>query len=197
MSYKYNEILKMINNGMEPFLMYQISKEEVLSGDMKQIGDFMKLINRLGSHARQRCAIMCSGYDDVPDELFEIKEVRKYVHKLFKKFPYLLYYINTEIEAQHWLMSSLADEVEYVLQGDYSVKQMNAFELYEKFGTNTPTFQALLTFKDNRLTGILQPIIDHGKKIGDKEGATKIAWDYAHQFDTTDQTLREMGFKNE
>lgn len=197
MDYKYNEIIKMINNGGKPLLMYHISKEEVLTKNMKEINDFMKLVTRLGVHARQSCAILCSGYDDVPDELFEIQEVRDYVDKLFKRHPYILYYVNTELETEHWLLSSMANEINSMYQGSFEEKNMNAYELFDRFGTNTPRFHSLLTFERGDLAKILKPILDHGKKIGDKEHSERIAVEYAKRFNHWESTLKEMGLNYE
>lgn len=195
MNYKYSDLMKMINKGIEPFIIYHITKEEVLTGDMRGLDEYFKLATRLGSYGRQNLSIACSGYDDVPDELYEIPEVRKYVQKMFKRYPYMLYYINTETESEHWLLSSVADEVNSVVQGDYADTKLTALELVEKYGFDTPRFHAMLTFKNGSLVDILKPIIAHGKKIKDPENAKKIAIEYAMRFDNWENTLAEMGIR--
>lgn len=196
MHYKYNEIMKVLNSGRQPFLVYNIDKEEILKKDFKGLDSFFKIITRVGEPLRQSCAIFCSGYDDVADELYEIPEVRKFVAKMFHRFPYALYYVSREVESENWLISSLADEVNSMFEGDYRVKQMNAYELYANFGVNTPQVKAMLTFKDDRLTHILKPILDHGKRIKDVDGSRDIAIEYAMQFDKSDRTLYELGIKH-
>lgn len=193
MNYKYNEIMKAINKGMNPFLVYKISKEEVLEMDMKGLDKFFKIIDKVGAPLRQSIAIMCDGYNDIPDELYQIPEVVKFVRKVFRRHPNILYYISREAEADYWMMSCMADEVTSMKVGDYETSQMNAYELEEKFGDNLPKTAAYLNFKDDKLATILKPIIDYGKKIGDKDAAIKIAVDYALRFENPEKTLMEMG----
>lgn len=193
MDYKYNEIIKMINNGIEPLLTYVVKKDDVDRLDMKNLDKFFKVVTKLGHHVRQSVVIIFNGYDDIPDELFTIPEVRKFVAKMFKRYPYILYYINKELEGHHWLLSSIADEVEAVFKGDLEVTKMNAFELFEKFGTDTPKMRIGLVFKEDHLIQILAPIIKHGVQINDKQGATEIAIDYALEYSNWDKTLMEMG----
>jgi hypothetical protein len=192
MDYKYSDILKLINKGMKPMLAYHIQKEEeVIKNNWKSLDDFFKILTRLGEHARQSCVITCSGYDDIPDELYEIAEVRKFVQKLFRRYPYILYYINRQVEGDHWLLGCIADEVRAIVPQEH---RLSASELAEKFGyRNIPQHQLSLLFNGNNLAKILRPILDHGKKIGDIEGAKDIVIQYALVFDHTTKTLEELG----
>lgn len=191
MEYKYSELMKVINKGMKPFVMYKISKEEIETGDMKGLDKFFKTILRVGSPLRQSCSIICGGYDDIPDELYEIPEVVKFVKKMFRRFPYILYYISTETESDHWLISSMADSL--TSKADIEIKKMNANQVFEKYGFDTPRVEAMLVFEGDNLSNIIKPILDHGKKIGDVENARKIAIDYAMRFDNWERTLEQLG----
>lgn len=174
--------MKLINKGIKPLIVYQISKEEVLNCDLKGLDRFFKTINRLGIYARGEVSILCGGYDDVPDELHHIEEVRKFVAKMFKRFPYLLYYINRETESDHWLLNSFADEITSVFHGDPKVTEMTPNEIFDKFGTNLPRVESMLTFEDGKLADILRSIIKLGEKLGDRDNARSIAMEYAKQF---------------
>jgi hypothetical protein len=79
------------------FLMVVISKEDVETGD---ISPSLRALNRLiesPKTARQfaeRVDIAFHGYDHVTLELFEVPEVRSFVHKLDEKFPYWLFFLS-------------------------------------------------------------------------------------------------------
>ena len=47
---------------------------------------------------RQRVNISFHGYENTREELFEIPEVRSYVHALDAKFPYWLYFLSLDCE---------------------------------------------------------------------------------------------------
>ena len=42
---------------------------------------------------------MVDGYNDSPDEIYEIPAVRAYYRKLDQEWPYLLFFTNTELES--------------------------------------------------------------------------------------------------
>ncbi|MGD2351968.1 hypothetical protein ACP8H2_09475 [Bacillus subtilis] len=193
MNYKYNEIMKAINKGMNPLLVYKISKEEVLEMDMKGLDKFFKVVDRVGTPVRQSVVIMCDGYNDIPDELYQIPEVSKFVKKMFRRFPHILYYINNDTDSYFWMLACLADEVTSMKVGDYETTQLSAYEIAEKFGVNRPEVGAYVNFKGDKLATILKPIVDYGKKIGDKDAAIKIAVEYALIFEHPEKTLMEMG----
>lgn len=79
------------------FLIIVVSKEEVEAGN---ISSSLRTLNRLiesPSTARQfaeRVDIAFHGYDHNAVELFEMPEVRSFVHKLDEKFPYWLFFLS-------------------------------------------------------------------------------------------------------
>jgi hypothetical protein len=88
---------------------YHASKEEVKSQNIKGVTKFLFTLNKLKSDAFQSACITVGGYDDVADELYEIKEVVEWVKKWVGKFPHALYFLNPEIEAHVYVLGCLGD----------------------------------------------------------------------------------------
>jgi hypothetical protein len=195
-----NELKEIIANGQKPMMFYHLSKDEIVNKDLSGVDKTMRTAQAVGKGVRQCVIITCGGYDDIPDELFEIPEVRIFVKHMFDKYPHILYYINSEFEAEHWLLTSLVD-----VQALRSDEQLNAHELVAKYGYfNIPKFQTLLTFEGDYFVKLLKAIIGHGKRNKDAKGGKRVAIEYAIRFDHAKDTLarlkigeddlRELGF---
>jgi hypothetical protein len=196
------EIKQMIANGKKPMMFYHISKEEVLKKDYRGIGKLLNTVTSVGKGAKRSLVITCNGYDDVVDELFEIKEVREFVQGMFDKYPYLLYYIaDFDKEIDHWLLASLAEEVHSLSHGE----RLTGNQLTEKYGynnENVPKIVASLTFKanspnENRFLLMLKSIVAHGKRNKDSKGGKRIAIEYAMRFDNTEHSLAHIGISED
>ncbi|WP_151035729.1 hypothetical protein [Bacillus wiedmannii] len=185
------EIKDIIKSGQKPMMMYHISKEEVLSKDLNGINRLMSTVTQVGKDVRGSLVITCSGYDHISDELHEIQEVREFVELMFRKHPYLLYYVNRSFEADAWLLRSYADEVVSKKEG----RLYTGDQLLEEFGLDydkVPRIQSHLTFKNGKLDRMLYDIIRHSKLKKDVKGGKKIAVEYAFIFDNTEQTLKNL-----
>lgn len=196
------EIKAMIARGERVMMFYHISKEEVLNKDFRGIAKLINTLKTVGKGAKRSLMLTCNGYDDVTDELYEIKEVREFVQAMFDKYPYLLYYITDFTgEADVWLLNSLADEVHTISSSD----RITGDELWEKYGVNwreVPRVYSHLTFKaetpeESRFFNMLKAIIRHGKLNKDARGGKKIAIEYAIKFDNTERTLAILGITDE
>jgi len=49
------------------------------------------------------------GYDNTPQEIYEIKSIRKFTEKLFRKYPYILYFICNFESNAGLLLACIAD----------------------------------------------------------------------------------------
>lgn len=188
----YKEIKQMIAEGKKPLIMYHLSKEEVENKDLKGIDKIMNTVHKVGKGARQCVVITCGGYDDVPDELWEIPAVREFVKHMFNKYPHILYYINTKFEADHWLLASLLD-IQALLVGE----KLNSHEIWEKYGFNAPRYSARLFWKKEHLIKTLKAIIAHGKRQKDAKGAKRVALEYALRLSNDEDILEQVGIKSQ
>ena len=83
--------------GMADFLTVVISKHEVDTGEISGPLGILRRLIESPTTARQfaeRVDIVFHGYDDVPQELFEIQEVRSFVARLDEEFPYWLFFLS-------------------------------------------------------------------------------------------------------
>lgn len=81
---------------IEPLIII-VSKDEVLSEDVEPALGTLKRLTESSEAARlyrEKVDIAFQGYDDHPEELFEIPEVRNYVYKLDEQFPFWLYFLS-------------------------------------------------------------------------------------------------------
>lgn len=81
-------------------VILNIHKDSVLAGDVspvtntltpKRFSDRTDLAATLGS-----CFILVSGYDDHPEEVYAIDEIRDYYLKLSQEWPYAAYFLHIE-----------------------------------------------------------------------------------------------------
>lgn len=81
------------------FLMVVISRDEVerddRSGPLDTLKNLLETPERIRAF-RTRVDISFFGYDETPQELFEMPEVRDYVSRLDDDFPYWLYFLARE-----------------------------------------------------------------------------------------------------
>ena len=80
----------------EPLIVV-VSRDEVLSEDIfPALGTLKKLIEspKIAQSNKENIYIAFHGYNNYPEELFEIPEVRNYVYKLDGQFPFWLYFLS-------------------------------------------------------------------------------------------------------
>lgn len=82
----------------EPFIIV-VSRKEVEEADTSlALGIFQRLLEspEIAKAYQEKVDIVFHGYDEDSRELFEIPEVRNYVHRLDNDFPFWLYFLSKE-----------------------------------------------------------------------------------------------------
>lgn len=186
------EVKKAIKEGKNPILFYQFPHEEVKKRDLRNFEKIINTLTQVGKEMQGRLVIGCKGYDHITDELFEIQEVREFVEFLFRKHPYLLYYISKD--SFEWVVCAYADEVHTVKKG----KLYTSDELSEKFGldmTNVPRIRSHIIFKNGKFDRMLDAVIKHSKIKKDVKGGKRIAIEYAFllQMENAEDILKGLG----
>lgn len=77
-----------------------IPKEDIESGDLSNaltILNRIRVKKKMARHFRDKVDISIFGYQDDPRELFELPEVRKWVRKLDREFPYWFFFLSKEM----------------------------------------------------------------------------------------------------
>ena len=114
-------------------LLIVISRDEVLrqdiSGPLKTLKHL--IANRENIRANMlNVDVSFSGYENTKEELFDIPEVRSYVHALDKEFPYWLYFLSRHFMGLQCLAYCYLDAylIEEVRREDHPKKLANLIE---------------------------------------------------------------------
>lgn len=164
----YNDIKETIEKG-NTLVFYEIDRTEVMQKSFKRFNGFMEALNRIGSDVRERVVILCNGYDHVPDELFDIKEVVYYMKQIAKRHPYFLYYVNHTVGEYSWILSSIADKVTYVKTKEHMKSPIEML-----LSNSRPQFPARVEFSKEYLDFMYQAIIFKGIENGDEDNGQDI-----------------------
>lgn len=87
---------RLMHSGVD-YLNIVISRQEILSRDISIVmATLSQLLNnsKLALHFKERVDITFDGYNDIPDELWEIPEVRNYVYELDRAFPFWFFFLS-------------------------------------------------------------------------------------------------------
>jgi hypothetical protein len=98
-------------------VVYQISKEYVLSQNIKPIEKLILSMLKYKDQVRGNLILQFDGYDSVPDEIYEIPEIRSYVSKVVQRFPYIFYYLS-QLDNLHAQWLACLGDVEVVYIGE-------------------------------------------------------------------------------
>ena len=93
----------------EMYIIIEIEKEAVERLDLSVIHDTFATLPALKSNARQKVFLSFAGYDDTPEEIYEIPMIRTYVLKVFEVYPYFFYYITHISSMAGYLLACLGD----------------------------------------------------------------------------------------
>lgn len=77
--------------------------------DFEGVARLFGLLRELGTEARGRMVLQFSGYDHVPEEIYEIEEIREYVSEMFHRWPEMFYYLTQEIIIYKIILACILD----------------------------------------------------------------------------------------
>lgn len=164
---QYDSIVKLLNKDENAVIFYTFSREEIENKSLKRTTDLFKTLVKVGANARNKVVFACDGYDDDTRELFDIDEVRAFMSKLFKRYPYIVYFVNQEVpDGVAWMLNSWLDGESF-----YKGEQLNAYDLFAKYGADTPKFQSRRIMSDEQYTALVNETRKLGKKLKDTKGA--------------------------
>jgi len=145
-----------------------ISKDEILTRDFRRLDKFIKLLQECKTKSRQKIMITFMGYDNTPQEIYEIKAIRLFMEKLFRKYPYILYFINNFESNAGLLLACIAD---IKMQVDIDRKPfMEYMGSKEKFMNRPQQQQSVeLSLPEIRCLNIISDIVEYGLSIGESE----------------------------
>jgi hypothetical protein len=149
-------------------MIYRVEKEEILGLDYSRISDFFGELVKLKKKAMGNAVILVHGYDDIPDELYSIPEVREWAKGLIDKYPHLFYYMNFDLEGHIWLLMSITDYVSVTTEEKLSPEELL------KMGPNFPKVRSAISIDSDVLDNLKSNIKRYGSKINDLKGANLV-----------------------
>jgi hypothetical protein len=84
-------------------------RSEVEAGDLRRVLRFVDSLERAGRKARGSLALTFDGYDDTPEEIYEIPEIRRWVAGLLKRKPHLPYFLTFEKQNVLFILACCSD----------------------------------------------------------------------------------------
>lgn len=87
------------------FVVLDFDREDIESGNTSSVMDILSQLLERDAAIRfcERVDVCCTGYDSDSRELWEIPEVREFVKRLDRQFPYWCYFLSRNGEGLLWL----------------------------------------------------------------------------------------------
>ena len=147
-----------------------ISKDETLTRDFRRLDELVKLLHECKTESRQKVMITFMGYDNTPQEIYEIKSIRRFVEKLFRKYPYILYFI-TNFESNSGLLLACIADIR--MQVSVDRKPFTAYMGSKEKFMNRPQQSVELSLSESKCLNIISDIVEYGLSIGETELSMK------------------------
>ena len=150
-------------------VVFQVKKDEIKTLQFKRAEKMLKALKRVGKQARNSLLITFSGYDDIPEEVYEIPEIRRWSAKFVKRNPEAFYFLCRELEGDQILLTTLCN-----LSSFYVGEPTKSPNEYYKEGINPedlPKKQLELILPDGLREHVEKGVMKYGESVDDIEGA--------------------------
>lgn len=141
--------------------VYQVSREEVEKLEFEKLNEVMDMLKVLGEVARGKLAIIFNGYDHMPDEIYEIEDIRKWCNCLVDHYPEIFYFLTPHFEQNAAMIAACIGDIEVVSLGP----ALSPIE-YAIMGIEPPMKQLTISLSQLLSQKIGKGTIDYGYSIG-------------------------------
>ncbi|KJD43982.1 hypothetical protein [Paenibacillus terrae] len=100
-------------------IQFEVKKSEIIHKQTERMMGCIRTLSQMESKGYNSLLLYIDGYNDIPDELYEIPEVRIWMKKLFRIVPHFLYYIFQEEEDSYGRLLACITDVESAYQGEW------------------------------------------------------------------------------
>lgn len=150
------------------FVGIAIAKSDVEKCSFVNIEKTMKVLDMAGKKAKSKVMFSFDGYNDIPDEIYEIPAIRKWMNRFSEKYPHFLYYTTFDIADGPVALLGAIGDVESMWQG----KPIFAPIYYDKY-EDVPKKQIRITLAKEIKDQLIQGLKKYGEKVKDEKGATE------------------------
>lgn len=173
---------------------YQFSKEEIQSRNFDNIDTILNVVGQVGKGASESVLLGCTGYDDTPEALYDIPEVRNYIQEIFERYPHILYFLYKNDGASFWIDACMGSTHSFNLKNKYSKSK-----LIEKFGSidRVPPEAISILFDKPYVANMLKQTISYGRRNKDWRGAMSIVIRFGRNYMLDFHILEDAGVREE
>lgn len=145
-------------------IVHNITKPEVQAKDYSTVSLLFDKFHQLKTEARGKLILQFAGYDDTPEEIYEIKEIRDYVMGMFQRWPEMFYFL-TQKDIIYKVILACISDVSIFIKG--AEKKGLDKAIFEKEQLTPVHFT--LSIPDNIKETIQVKLQEYGQKIGESE----------------------------
>jgi len=145
-------------------IVHNVTKPEVRAKDYSTIAKLFDKFHQLKKEARGKLILQFAGYEDTPEEIYEIKEIRDYVMGMFQRWPEMFYFLTQKDIIYKVILACIVD-VSILVKG--AEKKGIDKVIFEQEQLTPVHFT--LSIPDNIKETIQVKLREYGKKIGESE----------------------------
>lgn len=112
-NYSLNNDITVENIRENNIVGFDVRKEEVLKLDITRLGNAFNVFEKAKKDGKQKLLLTFNGWGHIPDEIFEIKEIRTFVMKLFEKYPHMFYFLTPVYNNNQIILACISDITAY------------------------------------------------------------------------------------
>jgi hypothetical protein len=90
------------------YVIHRVARRHVETGDYGPVLRIIEALEAAGRAARGRLVLVFEGYDDIPEEIYEIPEIRAWTAGLVERKPHLFYFLAREEQNLQTILACVA-----------------------------------------------------------------------------------------
>ncbi|MBX9158556.1 hypothetical protein ACTFR8_23455 [Bacillus cereus group sp. MYBK15-3] len=151
--------------------LFPVAKKEVKKLDILRLLSAIRHMETMQDNGFQKLMITFSGWDDNPNDIYEIPEIRAWVKMVVERMPHIFYFI-TDIEKMNSLVACCYFDVLVHHEGEKLTEKEWA-ERGQFTVDSRPTNRIAITWDKEKLAKIHKGLLDYGETIGQLDLANK------------------------
>lgn len=132
-------------------IFVEIGREEIECQSVSTIGRMMSVLEELGAKGKEKLFVVFEGYDDRPEDVYLIPEVKAYAQLLLKVHPHIFFFLSNEDKNAAILYLCMMDSEDMLIVQDDTTKM------------TTTTFRINPTLLNNILDGTIRYLSSIGR----------------------------------
>ncbi|PGF05262.1 hypothetical protein [Bacillus toyonensis] len=157
---------------MGDYIIIHVQREEVEGAIYSRIMKHIRNIDKRESRGYASLIITFNGYDDIPDSVFEIMDIRKYVQGLFSRVPHLLFYMANMPEVRENMLLCICDFQK--LGANHGLSYEELLEMTLEDPDSIPKEQIVISISDSKRRNLAETLRKYGNKVKKQDEAQEV-----------------------